>query len=434
MVLLTLATFNNYAWPAGINIVPNLITSLMKMAAHPSLLFTLFTLNFFLNTRVLLFARPWALAATAAAIYSAARSHHYFRNTYHIGVNVGLENTLAYLHPPMLFVSVLGVSYVLLFGAAGKRNPSTLFTAKQYFWLTLSFALSCLWAYQELFWGSFWNWDPVEFSYLLLLMLGGLVAHTYLRPFSARTRVLAAVSFVTGVYILRLINISPLAQSVHSFSNAPIGFWGAPILRPGLFACCLLFALAVVQLSSDLSRTPYTVSGMLNPVAALVAVCYIGANVIHLAVPLRAAILGHQTFQSLFIASTVVLLASVWGCTPAPRVRVFDKKLPPLSHWTPISCILSLCGVWYVRNTIPLYDTLRSAHHGFSFSVSTLEFCTTTNHSNTLYYFSSRYLSGASYKHKHMQGVAYGNNLFVTARYNGYNSRNTLFYLSNKPF
>lgn len=126
-------------------------------------------------------------------------------------LNTGLLNAINQYHPPLLFYFLIRNSYSFT-----NKKPFVKSTNA----LLVSFLLSMWWANQELFWGSYWNWDPVELTLLLVLTI--TVSLTHITPKSKQlthlgsTKRLVWFITITACYI---INRSPIAHSVHKFVN-----------------------------------------------------------------------------------------------------------------------------------------------------------------------------------------------------------------------
>lgn len=146
-------------------------------------------------------------------------------------INTGLDNPLAAIHPPLLiFAAVLYSAHFL------RPTQTTCYSTQHmhnmsepnyflYICLT-SLALSCWWANQELFWGSYWNWDPVETSAAWATGTAILLAHSSWKCRRHRQRALSLHwSFCTPPLIF-IFNKTILAQSVHSFNQGPISAAG----------------------------------------------------------------------------------------------------------------------------------------------------------------------------------------------------------------
>ncbi|MBO2610461.1 heme lyase NrfEFG subunit NrfE [Shewanella algae] len=138
------------------------------------------------------------------------------------------------LHPPLLFLGYAGlgicfcIALALLvshkFSAArlGKLKRHLLLT---WVFLTAGNALGSWWAYNELGWGGWWFWDPVENAAFIpwLVTTGALHClliknHNPLAQLSALALVLLGFSLcLLGTFIVR----SGIIQSVHAFAADP---------------------------------------------------------------------------------------------------------------------------------------------------------------------------------------------------------------------
>src|SRR5678815_1169173 len=92
------------------------------------------------------------------------------------GLNPLLQNFYMAIHPPSLYTGFVAMTIPYAFGMAalvtGHLDDSWLRAVRRWTmigWLFLTFGLTLgmLWAYEELGWGGFWGWDPVENAGLL---------------------------------------------------------------------------------------------------------------------------------------------------------------------------------------------------------------------------------------------------------------------------
>ena len=92
------------------------------------------------------------------------------------GLNPLLQNFYMAIHPPLLYLGFVGMTIPFAFCiaalATGQLDDSWLlavrrWTMSAWLFLTLGLCLGMLWAYEELGWGGFWAWDPVENAGLL---------------------------------------------------------------------------------------------------------------------------------------------------------------------------------------------------------------------------------------------------------------------------
>ncbi len=181
------------------------------------------------------------------------------------GMNPLLQDPAVALHPPMLYLGYVGMSFVFSLAASGLINgqidrewakrtrPWALFAWSA---LTIGIALGAIWAYYELGWGGWWFWDPVENASFMPWLVGAALIHSLIVTekrggMSAWTVFLAVLAFVLallGTFLVR----SGVMTSVHAFATDPtrgivllVGLglaggaalalfaWRAPTLKPG---------------------------------------------------------------------------------------------------------------------------------------------------------------------------------------------------------
>src|SRR5664280_87727 len=87
------------------------------------------------------------------------------------GLNPLLQNYWMIVHPPALYTGFVGCSIPFAFAVAalvtGRLHEEWVLAVRKWMlfaWLALTIGniLGMVWAYEELGWGGFWAWDPVE--------------------------------------------------------------------------------------------------------------------------------------------------------------------------------------------------------------------------------------------------------------------------------
>ena len=149
-------------------------------------------------------------------------------------LNPLLQDPGLIFHPPMLYMGYVGAVVPFAFAMAalwaGRLDAvwtrwSRPWTLAAWCCLTLGIVFGSMWAYNELGWGGWWFWDPVE-NASFMPWLGGLallhsLAVTEKRGvFKAWTIMLAIFSFalsLLGAFLVR----SGVITSVHSFAADP---------------------------------------------------------------------------------------------------------------------------------------------------------------------------------------------------------------------
>jgi cytochrome c-type biogenesis protein CcmF len=154
------------------------------------------------------------------------------------GLNPLLQHPAMVLHPPALFLgyAAFAIPYAWVFAALRRDNagqPPIFFTLARngalFAWmlLTVGIALGAWWAYEELGWGGYWAWDPVENASLIPWLTAIALLHCA-RTFRAGTKtglwfmVLALVTFslcIFGTFLTRY----GLVSSVHAFPEPGLG-------------------------------------------------------------------------------------------------------------------------------------------------------------------------------------------------------------------
>jgi cytochrome c-type biogenesis protein CcmF len=163
------------------------------------------------------------------------------------GLNPLLQHPAMVLHPPALFLgyAAFAVPYAWVFAAlgpegrcaAGRRDdpgrPPIFFSLARngslfaWMFLTVGIALGAWWAYEELGWGGYWAWDPVENASLIPWLTATALLHCA-RTFRIGTKtglwfmILALVTFslcIFGTFLTRY----GLVSSVHAFPEPGLG-------------------------------------------------------------------------------------------------------------------------------------------------------------------------------------------------------------------
>ena len=150
------------------------------------------------------------------------------------GLNPLLQNPYMALHPPALYTGFVGMTIPFAFGMAalitGYLDDSWLRAVRRwtmFSWLLLSLGLTLgmIWAYEELGWGGFWGWDPVENAGALPWFTATAFLHSVmvqerrsmLRVWNVTLVILTFLLTIVGTFMTR----SGIVQSVHAFGEDP---------------------------------------------------------------------------------------------------------------------------------------------------------------------------------------------------------------------
>ena len=150
------------------------------------------------------------------------------------GLNPLLQNFYMVIHPPSLYIGFVGMTIPFAFGMAalitGHLDDAWLRAVRRwtmFAWIFLSFGLTLgmIWAYEELGWGGFWGWDPVENAGVLPWFTATAFFHSVmvqerrsmLRVWNVTLVILTFFLTIFGTFMTR----SGVVQSVHSFGDNP---------------------------------------------------------------------------------------------------------------------------------------------------------------------------------------------------------------------
>ena len=150
------------------------------------------------------------------------------------GLNPLLQNFYMAIHPPSLYIGFVAMTIPFAFGIAalitGHLDDSWLRAVRRWTmvgWLFLTFGLGLgmLWAYEELGWGGYWGWDPVENAGLLPWFTATAFLHSVmvqerrgmLRVWNVTLVILTFFLTIFGTFMTR----SGVVQSVHAFGEDP---------------------------------------------------------------------------------------------------------------------------------------------------------------------------------------------------------------------
>ncbi|HEY7197607.1 MAG TPA: heme lyase CcmF/NrfE family subunit [Gaiellaceae bacterium] len=154
------------------------------------------------------------------------------------GLNPSLQNPYMLAHPPMLYLGYVGLTIPFAFcmaALASSRNDerwiiaTRRWTLAAWTFLGVAILLGAKWAYEEVGWGGWYAWDPVENAALMPWLVSTAFLHSVmiqekknmLRVWNA---VLVALAFglsLFGTFLTR----SGVINSIHSFTQSPIGAW-----------------------------------------------------------------------------------------------------------------------------------------------------------------------------------------------------------------
>jgi cytochrome c-type biogenesis protein CcmF len=146
------------------------------------------------------------------------------------GLNPLLQNAYMVTHPPSLYTGFVGMSIPFAFGLAalisGQLDDAWIASVRKWtlgawFFLSMGLTLGMLWAYEELGWGGFWGWDPVENAGFLPWLTATAFLHSIMiqerrgmmKIWNVTLIILTFFLTIFGTFMTR----SGIVQSVHAF-------------------------------------------------------------------------------------------------------------------------------------------------------------------------------------------------------------------------
>ena len=150
------------------------------------------------------------------------------------GLTPLLQNFYMVIHPPMLYLGFVGLTIPYAFGMAalitGYLDDSWLravrrWTMMSWLFLSVGLGLGMIWAYEELGWGGYWMWDPVENAGSLPWFTATAFLHSVmvqerrgmLRIWNVTLVILTFFLTIFATFMTR----SGIVQSVHAFGEDP---------------------------------------------------------------------------------------------------------------------------------------------------------------------------------------------------------------------
>jgi cytochrome c-type biogenesis protein CcmF len=177
------------------------------------------------------------------------------------GLNPLLQNYWMIIHPPALYMGFVGCAIPFAFAIAalitGRLDNEWIIAVRKWMlfaWLFLSIGnvLGMIWAYEELGWGGYWGWDPVENAACLPWFTASAYVHStmiqerrnMLKVWNVFLICLTFLLTIFGTFLTR----SGLIASVHSFAQSNIGIFFVWFMGLTIAACAGLIIWRLPQL------------------------------------------------------------------------------------------------------------------------------------------------------------------------------------------
>jgi cytochrome c-type biogenesis protein CcmF len=148
------------------------------------------------------------------------------------GLNPLLQNPYMATHPPSLYLGFVSATVPFAFGMAalitGNLDDSWIQSTRRWvlvswYFLSQGLILGALWAYEELGWGGYWGWDPVENAGFLPWLTSTAFLHSIMIQERRGMLKVWNVCLVITTFLLTIFGTfmtrSGIVQSVHAFGQ-----------------------------------------------------------------------------------------------------------------------------------------------------------------------------------------------------------------------
>ena len=285
------------------------------------------------------------------------------------GLSPLLQHPAMLIHPPIVLLgyAAWGIPFALAVAAliSGQLDETWLQQARPWSllaWTTLGggILLGAEWAYEQLGWGGYWAWDPVENGSLMPWLTGTAMIHglmTWRQGLLKKTTLVLAITTFGLCNFATFLTRSGIFSSLHAFSQSPIGWMFLTWIAVFAVGCAVLILLRKSQLVAERpmaapwSREALVLLGVVT-LALLTAVTLLGT----LAEPISGLfsatriLVGLTFYNNVLIPTGLVLLALVaavpllrWGAGPTRG----QGRLLAVAAGVGLSAILVaiVCGV-----------------------------------------------------------------------------------------
>ena len=178
------------------------------------------------------------------------------------GMVPSLQNPYMLAHPPLLYLGYVGLTIPFAFAMGALLSRRTderwivatrRWTLAAWTFLGVGQLLGAHWAYVEIGWGGYYAWDPVENAALMPWLAATAFLHSVMIQekrgmLKVWNMVLVALAFCLSIFGTFLTR-SGVVNSIHSFSQSPLGGWFL-----GFIVICVVFSVGLIYLRLPLLR------------------------------------------------------------------------------------------------------------------------------------------------------------------------------------
>jgi cytochrome c-type biogenesis protein CcmF len=224
---------------------------------------------------------PWATAVLAALgsffiglmiVKAQPFAHLDHAPVEGVGLTPLLRNPYMAVHPPMLYSGYVlwSIPFAFCMGAliARKLDASWIRTTRNFAlvawtFLGIGLLLGSRWSYEELGWGGYWGWDPVENAALMPWLVGTAFLHSVMVQEKRGMLKVWNVSLISATFCLCLLGTflvrSGVLQSIHAFGASTVG---GPLLV--LIAVAAIGATVLIVTRLDQLRPERRIDSLLS--------------------------------------------------------------------------------------------------------------------------------------------------------------------------
>jgi cytochrome c-type biogenesis protein CcmF len=204
------------------------------------------------------------------------------------GLNPSLQNPYMVAHPPLLYLGYVGLTVPFAFAVgallSGRTDERWIVATRRstlVAWTCLGVGqlLGAKWAYEEVGWGGYYAWDPVENAALMPWLVATAFLHSVmiqekrgmLKVWNVVLVMLAFSLSIFGTFLTR----SGIVSSIHSFTQSSIGPWflGFIVLIAAVSIVLVFWRLPLLRAKTRLESLVSREATFLYNNLLLVALC-----------------------------------------------------------------------------------------------------------------------------------------------------------------
>jgi cytochrome c-type biogenesis protein CcmF len=192
------------------------------------------------------------------------------------GLNPSLQNPYMMAHPPLLYLGYVGLTIPFAFAMAALASRRTderwivatrRWTLASWTFLGVAILLGAKWAYEEVGWGGWYAWDPVENAALMPWLVATAFLHSVMVQEKKNMLRVWNIVLVAGAFALSLFGTfltrSGVINSIHSFTQSSIGAWFLAFI-----AVVIAVSVTLILVRLPVLRSPTRLESLVSREAA----------------------------------------------------------------------------------------------------------------------------------------------------------------------